>query len=62
MIIPGKKYSIEQRWTGIMAFGKNKLPLLEKVSDRIIAGVRLNGMGVAIGSKIADDLSNLLLS
>ena len=62
MIIPGKKYSIEHRWSGIMAFGKNKLPIIERVGDRIVVGARLNGMGIALGSKIADDLSNMLIS
>jgi glycine/D-amino acid oxidase-like deaminating enzyme len=61
MILPGVKYSIDQRWSGIMAFGKNKLPIIKKVSDRIAIGARLNGMGIALGSKVADDLSNLLL-
>jgi len=62
MIIPGKKFSIEHRWTGIMAFGKDKLPIVKKLSDRIAIGARLNGMGVAIGSKVADDLSTMLLA
>ena len=62
MIIPGKKFAIEHRWTGIMAFGENKFPIVEKVSERIAVGARLNGMGIALGSKIADDLSNLLLA
>ena len=61
MIIPNTKYFIEQRWSGIMAFGKNKLPIIKKVSDRIAIGARLNGMGIALGSKVADDLSNLMV-
>ena len=62
MIIPNHTYTIEQTWTGIMAFGSNKLPLLQSISDRIAIGVRLNGMGVALGSKIAEDLADILLS
>jgi hypothetical protein len=31
------------------------------MSDRIAMGVRLNGMGVALGSKIAEDLADILL-
>jgi glycine/D-amino acid oxidase-like deaminating enzyme len=61
MIIPGKKFTIENRWSGIMAFGKDKMPIVQKLSDRIAVGARLNGMGIAIGSKIADDLSSMLL-
>jgi glycine/D-amino acid oxidase-like deaminating enzyme len=62
MIIPNYSYTIEQTWTGIMAFGPNKLPLLQSMSDRIAMGVRLNGMGVALGSKIAEDLADIMLS
>lgn len=62
MIIPGKKYTIDHRWTGIMAFGKQKMPIAEKISNRIAVGARLNGMGIALGSKVADDLSNLLMT
>jgi hypothetical protein len=42
-----------------MAFGSNKLPIVEQISQRQFLGVRLNGMGVALGSKIAKDLVNM---
>jgi glycine/D-amino acid oxidase-like deaminating enzyme len=61
MIIPNQPFTIYYKWTGIMAFGKNKLPIIQKISDRQVIGARLNGMGIALGSKIADDLSKLLL-
>lgn len=61
MIVPGTPYQIEQRWSGIMAFGKDKLPVLKKVSNNIAVGARLNGMGIALGSKIGDDLATLLV-
>jgi hypothetical protein len=44
-----------------MAFGKNKFPLLIKQSDRIFLGVRMGGMGVAIGSEIGEQLANMLI-
>lgn len=62
MIVPDKHFTIEQKWTGIMAFGKNKLPIIKKVSERQVVGARLNGMGIALGSKIAEELSVLLLN
>ncbi len=61
MIIPEQPFTIEHRWTGIMAFGEQKLPILKKITDRQIVGARLNGMGISLGSKIADDLSTLLI-
>jgi glycine/D-amino acid oxidase-like deaminating enzyme len=62
MIIPEKEFTIDYRWAGIMAFGKNKLPIIKKVTDRQVVGARLNGMGIALGSKIADELSNMLIN
>lgn len=61
MIIPDTPYTIEQQWSGIMAFNHQKTPLLKRESPHIVAGVRLNGMGVALSSKIADELSDLML-
>ncbi len=60
LIIPEKQFTIDYKWTGIMAFGENKLPIVQRMSDRIAVGARLNGMGVALGSKIAEDLADLL--
>lgn len=53
-------FEIDYHWSGIMAFGGNKQPLVKKVSERIYVGARLNGMGVAIGSKVAKKLLTLL--
>lgn len=59
VILPGVPFEIDQTWSGIMAFGGNKTPLLEKIDDRVFVAARLNGMGVALGSKIARDLVEL---
>ncbi len=61
LILPQQSYTIEYKWTGIMAFGKQKLPLLERVSKRQVVGARLNGMGIALGSQIGENLCKLLL-
>lgn len=61
-IVPKHLCTIEMEWSGIMAFGKNKLPLLEKKGDHIALGVRLGGMGIAIGSKIGQATARLLFN
>jgi len=58
-ILPNDHFEIETRWSGIMGVGKQKKPIVKKVSDHIFCGVRLGGMGVAIGSSIGNDLANL---
>ncbi len=61
MILPGTDFSIEQKWSGIMAFGSSsKSPLIERRSDRIVLAVRLGGMGVAIGTQVARKAADLL--
>lgn len=62
IILPNQSYRIQDTWSGIMAFGKDKTPIVRKVSERIALGVRLGGMGVAIGSLVGDDLAQLLLN
>ena len=37
-------------WSGIMAFGKTKMPIVKSVSEGVAIGVRIGGMGMAIGS------------
>lgn len=61
VILPGMPYDIEHRWAGIMAFGPNKQPICQKISERVFAGIRLGGMGVAIGSQLGEQLSEMML-
>lgn len=60
-ILPGYTFTIATRWAGIMAFGASKQPLLKPFSPRIFLGVRMGGMGVAIGSETGRQLAALVL-
>lgn len=60
LILPDQEFSIDMEWSGIMAFGKTKSPIIKKVSDKIAIGVRLGGMGVAIGTQVGQELHELL--
>ncbi len=59
VILPDQSFEIEQRWSGIMGIGNQKKPILKAVSKNIFCGVRLGGMGVAIGSSIGKQLACL---
>lgn len=61
IVAPGLGAEVDYVWAGIMAFGKEKAPLLGQIQENIYAGVRLGGMGVAIGSKIGEELSQYAL-
>jgi glycine/D-amino acid oxidase-like deaminating enzyme len=58
-ILPDTDFSIEMRWSGIMGVGSQKRPIVRKVSDGLYCGVRLGGMGVAIGSLVGEQLAEL---
>ena len=60
IILPGTPYLIEQRWAGIMAFGKTRSPIVKQFSDRVFGAFRMGGMGVALGSEVAQKLSSLV--
>lgn len=60
MIIPQHSFEIDMRWAGIMAFGKEKKPIVKQHSNRIFVAVRMGGMGVAIGSEVAYTASTLI--
>ncbi|GAB4331448.1 MAG: FAD-dependent oxidoreductase [Flammeovirgaceae bacterium] len=61
IILPRHPFEIEQEWAGIMAFGETKEPILKKHSPHVSLGVRMGGMGVAIGSLIGEELAELML-
>lgn len=59
-ILPNKDIEIDQRWSGIMGIGLQKKPIVKQLTANVYCGVRLGGMGVAIGSLIGKELADLL--
>lgn len=60
VILPHQEFKIEHRWSGIMGLGSTKNPIVEALSENVYCGVRLGGMGVAIGSLIGNELADLI--
>ena len=60
VILPNTDCKIAHRWSGIMGLGSTKKPMVEQLSENIFCGVRLGGMGVAIGSLIGQELADLV--
>ncbi len=60
VILPNTEYKIAHRWSGIMGLGSSKNPIVEQLSENVFCGVRLGGMGVAIGSLIGQELADLV--
>ncbi len=61
VILPNQPYQIETRWSGIMGFGQQQAPLVRRVADHVVCGVKLQGMGVALGSLTGQEAADLLL-
>lgn len=60
VILPEADFEVDSRWSGIMGVGSQKKPIVKQLSDNVFCGVRLGGMGVAIGSVIGQELTALL--
>ncbi|MBL0014529.1 MAG: FAD-binding oxidoreductase [Flavobacterium sp.] len=60
VILPNQEVKIEHRWSGIMGLGSSKNPIVSQLSEHVYCGVRLGGMGVAIGSIIGNELADLI--
>ena len=60
VILPTKAFEIDLRWSGIMGVGNQKKAIVKQLSNHIYCGIRLGGMGVAIGSIIGKELAELI--
>ena len=60
VIIPNLDFEVDQRWSGIMGMGAQKRPIVKQISENVYCGIRLGGMGIAIGSIIGKELADLV--
>ncbi len=57
-ILPDIPFEIDTRWSGIMGVGSQKKAIVKTIAPNVHCGVRLGGMGIAIGSTIGKELAN----
>ena len=50
VILPGRQPRIDYRWSGVMGFGPTLAPIIDWARPGVLAAVRCNGMGVALGA------------
>ncbi|QHI37569.1 L-2-hydroxyglutarate oxidase LhgO [Kordia antarctica] len=58
-ILPNIPFEVEHRWSGIMGVGTQKKAIVKPLSNHVFCGVRLGGMGIAIGSLVGKELAQL---
>ena len=59
-ILPNTPFEIEHSWSGIMGVGNQKKAIVKPISTNVFCGVRLGGMGIAIGSLVGKELAELI--
>ena len=59
-ILPGASFTIDQRWSGTMAVGKEKRPIIKKINDHLFCAVRMSGMGVALAPQVAKTVTAMM--
>ena len=60
IILPNQTFEVEHRWSGIMGVGNQKKAIVKQKSNNVFCGIRLGGMGVAIGSLVGKELAELI--
>ncbi|HYG51921.1 MAG TPA: FAD-dependent oxidoreductase [Flavobacteriales bacterium] len=60
IILPGQQFEIDMRWSGTMGVGSEKKTIVQPVSRNVLCGVRMGGMGVALGSLVGKELAELV--
>jgi len=61
-IYPNASSQIDNWWSGILGVGESKFPICLWVDEDVLLGVRLGGMGVAIGSHLGELLAKMLVT
>jgi glycine/D-amino acid oxidase-like deaminating enzyme len=63
VILPDQKgkYTIDYRWSGIMAMGNDKMPIIKEIEPGIFCAVRMSGMGVALAPIVGRTVTKLML-
>lgn len=60
IILPNIKFEIDMRWSGIMGVGSEKKTIVNQISENVFCGVRMGGMGVALGSLVGKEISEMV--
>jgi glycine/D-amino acid oxidase-like deaminating enzyme len=60
IVLPGRSFTIDQRWSGTMGVGKEKKPIIKKINDHLFCAVRLSGMGVALAPQIGKTVAGMM--
>jgi glycine/D-amino acid oxidase-like deaminating enzyme len=57
IILPNQDFTIDYSWSGIMGVGETKSPIVKLLTKNTAIGVKMGGMGVALGSQVGKTLA-----
>lgn len=60
LIFPNQEIEIDHQWAGIMAFGKQKTPIIKRIDQRTIIAVKMSGIGIALGSFVGSETAKII--
>jgi gamma-glutamylputrescine oxidase len=62
VVLPGftGQYTIESKWSGIMAMGSEKLPIVKEWETGLFSAVRMSGMGVALAPVVGQQVAQMM--
>ena len=58
IILPNQAFTIDYSWSGIMGVGETKSPIVKLLNENTAIGVKMGGMGVALGSQVGKTLAS----
>jgi glycine/D-amino acid oxidase-like deaminating enzyme len=61
MILPEHDAEVDYWWSGIMGFGEELTPIIKQVQPGVFCAVRCNGMGVAMGSLVGEEVAEMVI-
>ncbi len=61
IILPGQNAVVDHWWSGIMGFGDDIRPIIKELEHNVFCAVRCNGMGVAMGSLVGQEVADMAL-
>ena len=56
----GDSFAVEMRWSGIMAFGNDKTPLVQRSGNNMYLALRMGAMGVALAGTIGEEVAEMI--
>jgi len=59
-LLPDTPFTITDKWSGIMAMGSEKSPIVQAITERTFCCVRMSGIGVALAPIVSQQIAQIM--